>query len=667
MLLSLITGVIVQFYSELQLTFNYLFFALLGLIVCALPIFYDRSVLKFLRSFLFGFVFYTLGFFLSYWHNFLNSSHYFERLETNQRCIVQITEAPQEKMSSIKLVGEVLQAGDKSAVGKVLLYLEKDSAAKALEYGDRIEVSAPFYEIKQNKNPKEFDYKRYLKIHNIHHQAYANSGSWQFQDKGGSALLKSIYTIREWCEQKIAESGMSDQNVMVAEALILGQKDRLDKDTLRSYSSAGAMHVLAVSGLHVGIIMLIVGAVVKPIKRWRKGRILYLLIVLLSLWFYAIITGLSPSVLRSAIMFSFVVLGLELQRTTSIYQSLLVSAFVLIVLDPWVIFQVGFQLSYLAVIGIVYLQPKIYAYWYFSARVSDWIWKITSVSLAAQFATFPLGLYYFHQFPNFFLISNLLVIPLAFVILLSGISFLIFSFVPFLSELLIWIFDLLLTVLNSGVKWIEGLPHSIYWGISIQWYEVFWIYTILVGIVVWLRLKIKSVFWLTGFSVVALFANWTYQNYLLSHENKLFVYNIKDEVAIDIFKGSENRFYCSDELFNNEQKLLFHVMHNWFYRTGREYPTAHSNSAHLQFLHFGDQSLQIIDGTKKIPMEFNSNYILLHGFKGQDDSFCQKLRSYRGTVLLGANMSRQAKEYFKEGLLYSKVVDISDGAFEITF
>ena len=185
---------------------------------------------------------------------------------------------------------------------------------------------------------------------------------------------------------------------------------------------------------------------------------------------------MSSSVLRAAVMFSFVIVGKELERENSVYQSIMVSAFILILIEPFVIFQVGFQLSYLAVLGIVFLQPKIYNLFYTKYFLLDKIWQISSVSIAAQLATFPLGLYYFHQFPNFFMISNLIVILLAFAILIAGMVYFAFFWLPGVNYICFTVLEGLLTFLNKGVKWVEELPHSIYWGVSIHWFEVFWLY-----------------------------------------------------------------------------------------------------------------------------------------------------------------------------------------------
>ena len=245
-------------------------------------------------------------------------------------------------------------------------------------------------------------------------------------------------------------------------------KDELDFEVKQAYAAAGAMHVLAVSGLHVGIIFLILNTLLAILDTSKKGRIVKAIILLISLWSYAMITGLSPSVLRAATMFSFVIMGTVLNRSSSIYNTLAASAFFILIINPNLLFEVGFQLSYVAVLGIVYLQPLIYKRIYTRWWLLDKVWAITAVSIAAQIATLPLTLFYFNQFPVYFMLSNLLVIPSAAVILILGILLFIASPIPFISESIGWVLNKFIEGLNFGIKEIEVLPNSLIEGLSIN-------------------------------------------------------------------------------------------------------------------------------------------------------------------------------------------------------
>lgn len=160
-------------------------------------------------------------------------------------------------------------------------------------------------------------------------------------------------------------------------------------------------------------------------SRTQVLRIIKLLILLLCLWSYAFITSLSPSVMRAVTMFSFIAIANVMQRQTNIYNTLAASAFLLLILEPNMVFEVGFQLSYLAVLGIVSIYPIVYPLFVFKSKWTDTLWQLNCVSIAALIATFPLGIFYFHQFPNYFLVANILVLPLIPFIIYFGLSFLL--------------------------------------------------------------------------------------------------------------------------------------------------------------------------------------------------------------------------------------------------
>jgi len=527
--------------------------------------------LKFYLATLISVLFFFISVLSVEFNNSLNKTDYFYK-KGAQYYQVRINEPPEVKSKSVKIIVDVISRNDTIVSGKALVYVKKDEHSIGLEYGDVLLVKSEFTETRSNGNPFEFNYPNYLKLFDIHHQGFLDSGKWLTISNSQNILFKITYEISGYLSNVISESNLNAENKAIAKALLIGQKDDLSKEVLRTYSSAGAMHVLAVSGLHVGIVMLILMFILKPIKRFRRGRLIFLLTVLFGVWFYAFVTGLSPSVLRSSLMFSFIVVGKELERETSVYQSILVSALLLLIVDPLVLFKVGFQLSYLAVLGVVYIQPKIYRLFYIKYKPIDYLWQISSVSIAAQFATFPLGLYYFHQFPNFFLVSNLIVIPLAGVILVLGISYLIFNEIPYLNDFILSGLNGVLSFMNGTVDWVQSLPFSITWGISIFWYEVVLIYATLILFVFSFTLKKGKLLIVSFFTCIVVFGLLMFRSDTTNGKNEIVVYNIKDEVAIDIFYGDKNLFLSSDSLVNDEDKLLFNIKHYWFYKTGKESP-----------------------------------------------------------------------------------------------
>src|SRR5690606_8261806 len=214
----------------------------------------------------------------------------------------------------------------------------------------------------------------------------------------------------------------------------------------------------AVRGLHVGVIYALFILILKPLRLKKEKARLYLLFVILVIWLYAFLTGLSPSVVRAATMFSLMTLGQMRERPPSIYNILAFSAMLLLTYNPDVIFEVGFQLSYLAVLGIVMIQPLILNLWLPRNKVLEYIWQLTSVSLAAQLVTFPLSTFYFHVFPTYFLLGNLLILPLAFIIMQVGVPLMIFGWIPGFGDVLGWVLSWLIWLQNWIAEFIRLIP-----------------------------------------------------------------------------------------------------------------------------------------------------------------------------------------------------------------
>ncbi|MDZ7845920.1 MAG: ComEC/Rec2 family competence protein [Owenweeksia sp.] len=354
--------------------------------------------------------------------------HLHEAPQMEQAYLLQLQENPQEKANSYGTRARLLATTDGKSSANIMLYLQKSTAAAHLQYGDRLLVHTTLNELSPPKNPHEFDYKNYLNLKSIYYQAYTDSSSWQLESRGhGVALIAFSKKLRNRLLSIIDRWQLGPKKEAISKALLLGYRYDIDDDQLKAYASAGAMHVLAVSGLHVGIVYLMAFYALSFLTQVRYGKVSRTGVLILLLWLYACLTGLSASVVRAATMFTFVAIGTSFKRNTSVYNTILSSAMLLLLIKPTYLFEVGFQLSYAAVFGIVWLQPKFESLW----RPGNWplrqLWGITTVSLAAQLATFPLGLYYFHQFPALFLLSNLMVIPLVTVLMYLGIITLLIS------------------------------------------------------------------------------------------------------------------------------------------------------------------------------------------------------------------------------------------------
>lgn len=668
LLIPLIFGIVFGFYTGFNVPF---YLVLAGLIVVLIllniPDVSRRWSQSILTNVVLWMLFFFIGFYSVFSWNHLNSNTYFTHFKEDGIYQLRVTEPVIEKDNSVQVKGDVFAVNQQKSQGKVLMYFQKSDSALALNYGDILQFKTSFNSVSSNGNPNEFDYKRYLNLFDIHHRGYVQTKDWVKVDEKPIFIFKWAYDANAYLSRLLDQSPLEPDNLAVAKALLIGNKTDLDKDLLRTFSSAGAMHVLAVSGLHVGIILYFLTLIFKWVKRLPFGKVIYISILIVSLWTYALVTGASPSVLRSALMFTFVAIGYELERETSVYQSLFVSAFILILFDPLVIFKVGFQLSYLAVFGIVFLQSKIYNWFYIKNKVFNYIWKISSVSIAAQIATFPLGLYYFHQFPNLFLLSNLLVIPLVGIILALGILFFIFHWVPILSLLLIKLVNLLLSLMNEGLKFVESLSYSIYRGLWVSWQETFLIYIILIFIGLSISYK-KAKYVLGSLALTVVFLGVRWQHQLnMQQTNELVVYHVKDELVFDVFYGQQHWFVCSKEMLTNESKMLFHVKHHWYYRAGEEEADTYVDVNQLPSnqLQLGNKRLVIWQGNQTI--EPTSIMVLAEPY-WVNDSWVEELKQKKIMVVFHPLFPKKGKEIIKEKLPQSQWFDIVEqGAFVTTF
>ncbi len=479
--------------------------------------------------------------------------------------IAKIVEPPKETGKSVKVILKIsayqTDSSWQDVKEKVIVYFQKDSLSKALQYGDLLIINTRFQKIQNRGNPYEFDYKKYLASKNIYYQSYIKLGKWQLMAKNqGSFIYSLAYDLRKKLLSIYKEKGISGDEFSVLAALTLGVKDFLSDDITKSYSSSGAMHILAVSGLHVGIIYLILNSLLFFMDKNRLLRVLKAIVLIVFIWFFAFITGLSPSVRRAALMLTLIIIGQLSGRHPSIYNSIAVSAFLILLVNPLIILQVGFQLSYAAVISIVYFQPKLYRIFEINNWLIDKVWALTTVSIAAQIGTFPISIYYFHKFPVYFFLSNLIVIPAAYLIISLAIALLLFNSVGFLSNFFAFLLKYVLLGLNFSTQLIEQLPFSSIDNISFSLLENILLYLL---IAVWLIYFINNrrmfVIYASLVLLFGFFTSRSYRKLRAGIKNELVVFNSGNTALIAIkqnkdlllftdssFVGSKNYEYLTD-------------------------------------------------------------------------------------------------------------------------
>ncbi len=436
-------------------------------------------------------------------YNELSSKTHFSK-STADYLVVKISNEPKLSGNMLRFTADVEENISKGAAILTtgnLLITTKDSAAANLYYGDKLLIPASYQVVAPPANPAEFNYKRYLANQNIHFQSYLNRCQFYVLERNtGNALIATSLRLRQHLVEKFKQHMHSPEAIAVASTLILGYKADLSNDVLQAYSKTGTIHVLSVSGAHVAIVFILLEFLFGFLNRFRYGRTIKAVLIITLIWYYALLSGFSPAVCRAAVMISMVIMGKTYSRTINTLNILAISAFFLLLYNPLFITDVGFQLSYLAVSGLIIFQPIIYKWFRFKNKWADKLWLLCSVSLAAQVITFPLSAFYFHQFPVYFLVSNLFIIIPSAIIMYSGITYLIFGSIPVLGDVLGFILEKSILFMDKVLAFIEHAPWS---GISKIWItptEYLLLYVIIISMFYFLYNR-KT--WLTRLSLAA--------------------------------------------------------------------------------------------------------------------------------------------------------------------
>lgn len=585
-----------------------------------------------------------------------------------------VRSAPESKAKSWKLQVEIVRVKTnqwKSRTGSVILYVSKKLMDQVpWLYGDRLLIRGTPNELKPPANPNEFDFKRFLSFRNIYHQQFVLADQVRLINHAERrSFIYYSHQMRAWASEVIRKNIPGEQEQAIAMALVLGVTEGIDTDLQNAYAASGAMHVLAVSGLHVGIIYGIILVLLRPLNSYAWSRWVVAGISILLLWTFAFVTGLSPSVLRAVTMFSFIALARPLGWRTNIYNTLAASAFVLLIYNPYLIMSVGFQLSYLAVLGIVYLQRPIYNLWEIDNRPGDWIWQITCVSIAAQIATFALGMLYFHQFPVYFLVSNLFVIPLSTFVLIGGIILLVISSWSWLS----WVIGKLLLVLIQLLNWLvfktEELPFSLISEIHLTTFQCWLIMGMLFALIFMTQYRsIKGLYMACAITVIFIFTQYHHYNQGIDR-HQFVVYSVSGYSALEWIDRGISYFKADSALYNDEERMRFHIRPNRLQRgviaINTEIPFRQELPHNLEAFYWkGNKIIVAQNKEAQLPVLGEIDYLVV-GRNSLSPKAIERL-SVRKIILDGSNsrsfINRWRKVVDKEKL--HAVLD--EGAFVLT-
>jgi competence protein ComEC len=542
---------------------------------------------------------------------------------THYRAIIDDDVEKQEKSKRtvVRLTHVKTLAGWQAVSGNILVYIaQKDTTF--LNYGDIVLIRSNPKKVSPPANPGQFDYRRYLSYKHIFHQDYWQQATFKvIGQKVPNPLFAVSLKIRKYADSQLRRYITAQREYGVASALLLGVKTELDDDIKQAYSGAGAMHVLAVSGLHVGILFSIIMFILSPIQKTKIGKLVSPFLAIALLWLYAFITGLSPSVMRAVTMCSLVIIARAISRNTNIYNILSLSAFILLIYDPFLLMQVGFQLSYLAVLGIVYFQPIFYRWFAFENKIADYVWQLTCVSLAAQLVTFPISVYYFHQFPTYFFVSNLLVIPAAGIILNGGLLLLFLSWIEFLAQYIGILLEYFIFCVNQGVFFINDLYGAVIQPLSISLYETLFLYAFIFFMAALFAARKIIYLYMAFLFAFSYGISGIYQAYLQSKQSQFIVYDVAKHTQLSFINGSSVVFY-PDTLRFFKPKLFRNNIEEHFLQAGTSFSFIAPSEKNLAmsdweygkiFVWNGQKILLLNKKPKKDPTKhpIKVNYLLL--------------------------------------------------------
>jgi competence protein ComEC len=540
--------------------------------------------------------------------------------------IAEVLDIPEEKarswQSTLKIRSILNDTAWSRSGARLVAYCEKNDTVAPFSPGDIILASSHINPINNYGNPGEFDYQTYMATHRLYHQTYLPASDWK-KLRGIPARSPVSYSnrIRRNFLNKIERAAGSPEEHAIVSALLLGYRAFLTPDMKTRFSASGATHILAVSGLHVGILYLILHYLLFFMETSRRRRIIKTLIILCILACYALITGLSPSVSRATLMFCVLAIGRILRRPISAYNSLAFSAFLLLMINPMLVFSVSFQLSYAAVSSIVIFQPRLYRLIELPA-FPDRLWQWLTLALAAQIGAAPLVIHYFHLFPNYFWLSNFLAIPAATCILVCGTAFLVTSFtLPALSPLFSEGMSLGAKILEKATSFIHQLPGSASTDLWLPPPELLIIYLFILFFSLWMLRQHKQSLYMSILLLAAFLITDALPQIKQRQTKELIIYNSSQPPLINYIHKNHNLLFTSDTA-GLETTIRYHLKNHWLSRAQKEFhlqrlkkgPKNRLHKGH--FLSAGGLKLVLLEGSvslnELVPQEkLKLDYIIL--------------------------------------------------------
>ena len=504
MFVLLAIGILMGYYNSIGLITTMVIFLFLSVFCLLLQIikFAPSKYTITIKSVFFALLYIVFGVFITNLNNSLNHRNYKANTVENATAYeVTVIEQPVEKPKTIKLLVAINNIINDTVIqtnySKAYLYIAKDSLANSITLGSHLLINNSLQLLEGTGNPGAFNFVAYCAFKGIYHQAYIPEGKFIILPQKSNFKVEALLNkCRNFVITTIKKYITDTVNQGLCEALLIGYKNDLDKDLVKAYSNTGVVHVIAISGLHVGIIYEILAFLLLPLTKQKNWKPYTIILQILFIWFFAFLTGASPSVLRSAVMFSIIAAGHFSSRSPNMLNSLAASGFLLLCFQPFLLWDVGFQLSYLAVLSIIFFYNAIRKFlahknWYINK-----IGQMAAVTLSAQILTTPISIYIFHQFPNYFLLSNMLIVPISSLILIMLIVLLAVQFFNFLGLWVGKLTNLFVTIMNKLVYFFEQLPFALTQNININFLQLSILYIAIINFSIFYFYKKKVAFFI---------------------------------------------------------------------------------------------------------------------------------------------------------------------------
>jgi competence protein ComEC len=571
-------GIVIQNYTHLSFT-TLFFSSIISFVIFLLLFLKNRN--QNTKKIFFGLVTYflivSIGSLSLYIHQDLNVKNHYSNLEIKEKNNSKglVIEELKSNEYYTKFIVKIDSFNHQKSSGKLLVYFSKKNPDN-LVIGDLVSFNTEIKPIVKNYNPDTFDYANYMENQNVFHQIKCFENDYFIGNKVKNFTFY-INELRKKLVHSFDAHHFSVRTKSIINALLLGQKQQIDSETLNDYKNAGVVHILAISGLHIGIIYAFFNFIFGFLNRVKHGKTVKLVIIILLLWLFALISGMSASITRSVMMFSVIAFGTFLNRKNFMFNAIAASLLILLIYNPLLIFDVGFQLSYAAVISILLFQPFYQKFYYSKNKIVVYITDLFLISLTAQLGVLPLMLLYFKQVPTLFLLANFVVIPVATAVLIIGIIVLFLNFVYLPLALIIGkVISFLVEFMNYYIHWLSSFQDYVIKNITFTPFLTVGLYLLILSIVYWIYEPKNKRFLFVLVTTLSFQILYFYTKNETSHKNELIVYNNK-ESAISIFDANKITVFSNDSSIQENQsikeyatakfnpKVVFHPLENVLY------------------------------------------------------------------------------------------------------